>query len=207
MNPYEELGIPPDADEATIKKAYRRAARKAHPDRGGNDKQMTVVNQAYAILTDPERRERFDKTGRADSQPRPPKELRALNDIMGAMMMLLNSTPAVALDSIDLIERVREAMANAKLRKQAEKRQAREVPELLEKLRKRTQGGPLFNQLWENLELQSRDAIVEIDDSIEIINLGLQLLDGYSMPVESVADAFGRSMDPIARMMRDMRNL
>jgi curved DNA-binding protein CbpA len=76
VNPYEELGIAKDADAATVKRAYRKAAKRAHPDRGGDAQAMTRVNVAYDILSDPARRERYDLGGE-DIPATPPLELRA----------------------------------------------------------------------------------------------------------------------------------
>ncbi|KAI0260967.1 TPR-like protein [Gloeopeniophorella convolvens] len=57
---YKVLGVSRDADEKTIKKAYRKAALAAHPDKGGSEAKMAVVNEAYEVLSDPELRQRFD---------------------------------------------------------------------------------------------------------------------------------------------------
>ncbi|KZT63888.1 hypothetical protein DAEQUDRAFT_741652 [Daedalea quercina L-15889] len=57
---YKVLGVPRDADTKTIKKAYRRAAREAHPDKGGSEAKMAAVNEAYEVLNNPELRARFD---------------------------------------------------------------------------------------------------------------------------------------------------
>ena len=46
MNPYETLGVPSDASDADIKRAYRREIRKAHPDRGGTNEDMAELNRA-----------------------------------------------------------------------------------------------------------------------------------------------------------------
>lgn len=66
-NPYEVLGVPKDADEATIKKAARRASSRAHPDRNGGSQEaqdlQTEINQAKDLLLDPELRSEFDRTG------------------------------------------------------------------------------------------------------------------------------------------------
>lgn len=48
---FETLGIAQNANEEEIKKAYRRASSKAHPDKGGSNEQMAKVNEAYEILT------------------------------------------------------------------------------------------------------------------------------------------------------------
>lgn len=65
-SPYEILGVDPDASEAEIRAAYRRAVRTAHPDAGGTAGMFGMVREAYEILVDPERRANLD-----DSRTRP----------------------------------------------------------------------------------------------------------------------------------------
>jgi len=57
---YKIVGVARDADERTIKKAYRRAAKSAHPDKGGSEAKMAALNEAYEVLSNPELRARFD---------------------------------------------------------------------------------------------------------------------------------------------------
>lgn len=57
---YKIIGVPRDADIRTIKKAYRKAAKNAHPDKGGSEAQMAALNQAYEVLSDEELRARYD---------------------------------------------------------------------------------------------------------------------------------------------------
>ncbi len=64
MTHYETLGVKPDATADDIKRAYRRAASAAHPDReGGSHERMQHVNRAHDVLIDPKRRARYDQTG------------------------------------------------------------------------------------------------------------------------------------------------
>jgi len=64
---YEALGVPRTASEKEIKAAYRRLARKNHPDVNPNDKgaeaRFKEVNAAHEVLADPEKRKKYDKWG------------------------------------------------------------------------------------------------------------------------------------------------
>lgn len=60
---YEVLGVDKSADEKEIKKAYRKMAVKHHPDKGGDEHFFKEVNAAYEILSDPKKRELYDKYG------------------------------------------------------------------------------------------------------------------------------------------------
>ena len=66
---YEVLGIDKGADEATIKKAYRQLAKKYHPDMNpGNaeaEKKFKEASEAYAVLSDSEKRAQYDQFGHA----------------------------------------------------------------------------------------------------------------------------------------------
>ena len=66
---YEVLGVDKGADDAAIKKAYRVLAKKYHPDMNPNDKEAEAkfkeVNEAYAVLSDPEKKSQYDRFGHA----------------------------------------------------------------------------------------------------------------------------------------------
>lgn len=62
-NFYETLGVPHTANEADLKKAYRKKAMKLHPDKGGNEEDFKHLSHAYAVLSDKEKRQIYDQYG------------------------------------------------------------------------------------------------------------------------------------------------
>ena len=61
---YEVLGVDKASDADEVKRAYRKKAASAHPDKGGDHDEMADINTAYEVLSDPERRLLYDRTGR-----------------------------------------------------------------------------------------------------------------------------------------------
>src|SRR5574337_728275 len=66
---YEVLGVKKDASDADIKKAFRKLARKYHPDvNPGNktaEQKGKEMNEAYEVLSDPKKRQQYDQFGHA----------------------------------------------------------------------------------------------------------------------------------------------
>lgn len=66
---YEVLGVDKNADEAALKKAYRALAKKYHPDMNPGDaeaeKKFKEASEAYAVLSDPEKKRQYDQFGHA----------------------------------------------------------------------------------------------------------------------------------------------
>ena len=66
---YEVLGVDRNADDATLKKAYRQLAKKYHPDVNPGDKEAEAkfkeATEAYSVLSDPAKRKQYDQFGHA----------------------------------------------------------------------------------------------------------------------------------------------
>ena len=70
---YEVLGLKKGASEDEIKKAFRKMAMKYHPDRNPGDKtaeeKFKEVNEAYSVLSDPDKKSKYDRFGHAGVDP------------------------------------------------------------------------------------------------------------------------------------------
>jgi molecular chaperone DnaJ len=69
QDPYTMLGVSRDASADDIKKAYRKLAHQHHPDKkGGSEAKFKEINEAYQILSDPDKKARFDRFGHPGAQ-------------------------------------------------------------------------------------------------------------------------------------------
>jgi DnaJ-class molecular chaperone len=116
MTHYETLGVGKNASAEEIKRAYREKMQKAHPDKnqGGNHEEAVAIQQAFEVLSDPERRKRYDETG--DDSAVPSIDVAARGVIVGLFRMCMDKVP----ESVDLIDLVRQQIAENHIHMRAE---------------------------------------------------------------------------------------
>jgi curved DNA-binding protein CbpA len=72
VNPYTVLGVSPSSSDAEVRRAYVALARRFHPDlHGGADDRMREVNEAWSMVSDPQRRAEYDRSRRVSPAPDP----------------------------------------------------------------------------------------------------------------------------------------
>lgn len=89
INPYEVLQVDGDADLGTIRARYRGLAKTHHPDAGGDRDEWERLTLAHDVLTDPDRRARYDATGQID-------EIREDSDRQQAFALVAEQIMAIA---------------------------------------------------------------------------------------------------------------
>lgn len=96
-DPYTVLGVSRQASSEEIKTAFRRLARDHHPDRNPNDAQAEArfreINTAYQVLSDPEKRQRFDawgQTGGPGSRAEGARNAGGLDDLLNEILGTFN---------------------------------------------------------------------------------------------------------------------
>jgi DnaJ-class molecular chaperone len=106
---YADLGVDKDAPSDAIRKAYKRRVKETHPDTGGDREQFERVQKAYDVLGDQQKRLTYDTTGNADQKAPDPRELAALNMIVGMLDGFIN-TDSPELFGADLVAMMREQL-------------------------------------------------------------------------------------------------
>lgn len=124
MSLYDDLGVPKDADSATIKRAYRKQAHKAHPDKGGTVEKFHAVQRAWDVLGDERRRAEYDRTGKEDAGQGDTIEERALKEVGTCIVQAVEGCPDI--EHMNIVEDIRAAI---KQRMQKEREAIKQIEE------------------------------------------------------------------------------
>ena len=98
---YEALGVSKDAPPEEIKKAHRKKARKHHPDNGGDPEQFLMVQYAYEVLSDEERRRRYD-----NGEPEPQNVIQEAFSYVANMFKALIDNADESLICINIVDKM-----------------------------------------------------------------------------------------------------
>lgn len=113
MNLYDDLGVSPDADEETLRRAHRKAVQRTHPDKGGDREEFEKVTHAYLVLRDPKTRQRYDETGEHETAPN--NELAEISSMLIGAFDQAMQTCAGRFDLTDLIATTKAALNDRKI--------------------------------------------------------------------------------------------
>lgn len=189
MNPYDLLGVPCDADEAAIKKSFRKKAREAHPDREDGDAElMSKLNQAKDILLDPERRARYDTTG--ESGDLITDEQRALQLLLELMNELINDQNLLARYG-SAYKAISGGLSNRSvgidLAIQQHQRQQDHARNLAKQILRKDGGDSHFETLCNTYAEGLAKHIAEMQHDLAVTGVAISILNGEYEPTEQAA--------------------
>lgn len=189
MNHYETLGVARDADEATIKSAYRSLRSKHHPDRDhGDTDKMKAVQIAYDTLSDEDKRAAYDSKLAADEKQECPIESIATEALVAMFAnYIANGGDENPLDRIKTIVKGEKDKCTAKI---AGTRQLIKTIEIKSKLvKKKSRGIDIYQHTCETgIEVALED-IKSVERHLAIHNKVLEMVDDYAF-LGSTVSAF-----------------
>lgn len=179
MTHYEALGVPRDATPEQIKQAYRKLAMQHHPDRGGDAAHFQLVQRAYDVLGDPERRAHYDQTGSDDQAPTIESEARTVFFRLFAQALQ---------ESGNCVDIVRSALIQA--REENKRRQAA-AQRTVAKLQKRSgrikakEGENLLQQLIDQQIRDTNQRLEAFEREDQIAVAALAMVANYTEEIEA----------------------
>lgn len=188
MNPYDELGVGRDATDADIRKAYRKKARKAHPDAGGSREKFEKLSTATAVLLDPRRREQYDKFGKFDDySPQQDKDHAALT-VIGHMLQAFISqqveVPKGANLIKDIISRIKDNISQHEVERFRLQSNLKRIKKLRKRVRKKSKGKDHIQHILEFHESGLRRQIDTLNQMQNDHNRAINILNDYEFDVE-----------------------
>lgn len=177
MTLYETLSVAKDATSDEIKKAYRRCAQATHPDKhGGDDAAFKAVKAAYEVLSDPERRRRYDETGDTGSVPSVAQEAQAR---LLELFQEVISKEQFAGDIVEMMARsVNGIIEHNASQQRIAQRRIRILVHNRDRIKAKTGDNPYF-MLVERQITGLQDVLKEIERDTMIAEELLRLIDNY----------------------------
>lgn len=180
-NPYDSLGVPKDAPPEAIRAAYRKKARQHHPDKGGKVAEFQNIQVAYDVLSDPERKARYDQTGETGTGPT--LESQALSTLFTMMTALMDS-PQVNVSTLPLVDQLRR-MLNADMQKQdTEKAKVMASIDRRREAIKRLSKGPLADLLRGEIN-QREQMAAKMDEANAIRREAMRMLEDQTYSADA----------------------
>jgi curved DNA-binding protein CbpA len=184
---YHILGIRRAAPREEIQKAYRRRAKSSHPDAGGSVQAFGELAEAYAVLFDPDRRERYDRTGEIDKPRLNNLDASAIEIIAQKLGLIIHAEQDVtSLDIAELIERtVREDIDQRKAGIASLRRAIVRAARLRDRVKRKGNGADnMLAKVLDWHEITTRNNIQRNEDSVRSMERALEILRDYSFAEE-----------------------
>ena len=184
IDPYETLGVARDADAAQVKTAYRKRAKNAHPDTGGDIDAFARLKTSYELLSDPVRRKVFDETGYDPT-------LADTRDIEGLLVLeglindfILDEREPGSFDPVAAMRRkLTDKIVNVRFHILELERHRARIRNHMDRIGRRPETDFLGSMMRARSE-SITEAIAKAEAQIATIEQAYQMLEGYSYEIE-----------------------
>lgn len=192
---YATLGVPKDADHATIRAAYRKRAKAAHPDGGGSPSRFALVKLAHDTLTDDARRARYDETGEVEDKPVDNRRAQLLEMLAAGLDVAMTKLYERAKPPIhaDMVKLTKEALREMRQKWTGERREFQKnvdrSRELLGRWTTKAQTENLMETIVAHRVKVCDGQIAMLTQRIEVVDRALEALDGVSFRFDHVPES------------------
>lgn len=209
---YGVLGVKRDATTGDIRQAYRRAAKRAHPDGGGSQERFALIRTAVDTLGDDRRRAHYDATGEVDEKPVDQGEALAMTVAMNAIDYVLGVILGKMMRRPEEFDVVGDAIKHLrKCQIEAEQKIADTMTEAgaIRKLAKRFRGkkkranriGPMFDARAAEMERNAARGREELDS----LQRAVKVLEDHEFETESRSEYGGAAHGTLAGLLGGFR--
>ncbi len=180
---YQVLGVKRGAAQEDIQRAYRRKAKTSHPDAGGSVEAFSELAMAYGVLSDPNRRERYDLTGEVDPPSANTLDASAFEIIAQKLGLIIHADQDVTgLDIGSLIETaICEDMARRRANIANHRRAIERTAKLRAKIKRKANGQEnMLAKVLDWHEIVSKEQIRKSEAAVSSMERALDILKDYS---------------------------
>lgn len=188
MNPYEELEVGKDATTEEIKRAYKKKAKTTHPDIGGDAEAFDRINQAYVVLSDPEKRNYYDQTGQFKEEMRD----RHIHIVINLFKDVLSKNVPFTQNYIDVMQNaLRSKHAELSMKITIVEKNKKRLEKVKAKIKYKGKSNNLILRLTEETIGQCDNEIRAYKNELEEIKKAIVFLDNYDFEADEQDVASG----------------
>ena len=199
---YQILGIKRAAARDEIHKAYRRKAKSLHPDSGGSVEAFGELSTAYTVLSDPDRRERYDTTGEVIVVRPNNLDASAIEVIAQKLGLVLHAEQDMtSMDIAALLEQaIRQDIAEREAQMSGLQRAMKRARTLRERVRRKSEGRDnMLARVLDWHETSAKTHIKKNEEAIRSMDRALEMLKDYSF----AEDILVATPDEVAGALQD----